>query len=170
VAITKNRIRVALLALLSVLSVGAISSTLGSKATPAAQPPPAKRTVKLAPEFERLYADFSAGFAARDLKLIMSVFDKNVVLSYQDTPDTNYEEIKAGFEYDFKNDPPGTTWRGLPEESHQDGNLAIVVAHWEYRELVKGKAVLKHRIRSVDVLKRTDGRWKIVRTINYPEA
>lgn len=168
-AITKNRIRATLLVLLSALSVGAISSTLGGKSAPA-QILPAKRTLTLAPEFQKLYDQFSVGFAAHDIGMLMAVFDKSVVLSYQDTADTNYDEIKAGFEYDFKNDPPGSTWIGLPEESHQDGNLAVVVAHWEYREMSKGKAVTRQRIRSVDVLKRTDGKWKIVRTINYPEA
>jgi len=99
----------------------------------------------------------------------MSVFDKSVVLSYQGTPDANYEEIKAGFEYDFKNDPPGTGWKGFPEESHQEGNLAIVVAHWEYYVTTRGTTETRQRIRSIDVLKRTQGKWKIVRTINYPD-
>jgi ketosteroid isomerase-like protein len=157
---TKNyRLRLTLLALLSALSVCAISSTLGGK-TP----------TKLAPEFQKLYAQFSAGYAKRDIEALMAVFDRNVVLSYQDTPDTNYEEIKAGFEHDFENDPPGTGWKGYPEESHQDGNLAVVIAHWEYQATIGGVTETKLRIRSVDVLERTKGQWKIVRTINYPEA
>ena len=110
----KNRLRWTLMAVLSALSVCAIASTLDEKSPPSGKSAPA-RIVKLAPEFEKLYARFSTGFAARDIEMIMSVFDKSAVLSYQDTPDTNYDEIKAGFEYDFKNDPPGTTWRGLPE-------------------------------------------------------
>jgi len=165
-----NGLRVTFIALLSALSVCATSSTLNEKATPAAKSTPARGNLKLAPEFEKLYADFSAGFAARDIKVLMSVFDKNVVLSYQDAADSGYEEIKAGFEHDFRNDPPGTGWRGYPEESHQDGNLAVVVAHWEYQATINGVTETKLRIRSVDVLKRTNGKWKIVRTINYPEA
>jgi len=169
-ATANSRTRLALLVLLSAVSICATSSTLNEKPAPDTQPTPARVSAKLAPEFEKLYADFSAGFAARDIKMLMSVFDKSVVLSYQGTPDTNYDEIKAGFQYDFENDPPGTIWRGLPEESHQDGNLAIVVAHWEYRVTSNGQAVTKNRIRSVDVLERKNGSWKIVRTINYPEA
>lgn len=162
-------LRLTLLALLSALSVCATSSTLGGKA-PAEKPTPARGHLKLAPEFQNLYAQFSVGFATRNIDMLMAVFDRNVVLSYQDTPDTNYDEIKAGFEHDFKNDPPGTGWKGYPEESHQDGNLAIVIAHWEYQATVRGITETKQRIRSVDVLRRTKGQWKIVRTINYPEA
>jgi ketosteroid isomerase-like protein len=165
-----HRIRMTLLALLSALSVCATSSTLEGKAPPKARPTAARGHLKLAPEFQNLYSQFSIAFAARNIEMLMAVFDKNVVLSYQGTPDTNYEEIKAGFEYDFLHDPPGTGWRGFPEESHQDGSLAIVVAHWEYQATIKGITETKQRIRSVDVLKRTDGKWKIVRTINYPEA
>jgi len=164
-----NRIRWALLALVSVLSVCAISSTLADKSPPNQKPAPAANT-RLAPEFQKLYARFSAGFAARNIEGLMSTFDKGVVLSYQGAPDMNYDEVQAGFEHDFRNDPPGTGWRGFPEESHQDGNLAVVVAHWEYYVASKGATETKQRIRSVDVLKRTEGQWKIVRTINYPDA
>jgi ketosteroid isomerase-like protein len=164
-----NGLRLTLIALLSALSVCATSSTLKEKAAPAARPA-AKATIKLAPEFQKLYDQFSAGFAKRDIETLMAVFDKSVVLSYQDAADSNFDEIKTGFEYDFKHDPPEWGWRGYPEESHQDGNLAIVVAHWAYQATVNGITETKLRIRSVDVLKRANGKWKIVRTINYPEA
>jgi len=162
----KNGIRWTLLAMLSALSVCATSSTLNEKASPSPQP---TAVVKLDPEIQKLYSQFSTAFAKRDINSIMAVFDKSVTLSYQGAGDADFEQIKAGFEYDFKNDPPGTTWSGFPGESHQDGNLAIVIAHWEYYVLSNGKKQRQHRIRSVDVLKRSNGQWKIVRTVNYPE-
>ena len=163
-----NRIGVAPLVLLSALSVCATSSTLNEKAQPAGNPA-GLATVELDPGIQSLYSQFTAGFAKRAINLVMSVFDKSATLSYQDAADSNFGQIKAGFEYDFRNDPPGTTWAGFPEESHQEGNLAVVIAHWEFYALNDGKKVRQQRIRSIDVLRRTNGKWKIVRTINYPE-
>jgi ketosteroid isomerase-like protein len=164
----RNGIRWTLLATLSALSVCATSSTLNEKAPPADKPR-ATASVKLDPGIQLLYSQFSVAFAKRDINAIMAVFDKSATLSYQGAADTHFDEIKAGFEYDFKNDPPGTTWTGFPEESHQEGNLAIVIAHWEYYVMSNGTKLRRHRIRSVDVLNRSSGQWKIVRTVNYPE-
>jgi len=163
-----NGIRWMLLATLCALSVGATSSTLNEKAPPSEKPRPAT-IVKLEPGIQQLYSQFSAAFAKRDINSLMAVFDKTVTLSYQGTDDANFEQIKAGFEYDFKNDPPGTTWAGFPEESHQEGNLAIVIAHWENYVMSNGAKLRRQRIRSIDVLNRSGGQWKIVRTVNYPE-
>ena len=165
---TWNGLRWTLLAALSAVSICATSSTLNEKAPPTGKQP-ATASVRLDPGIQLLYSQFSVAFAKRDINAIMAVFDKTATLSYQDMGDSNFEQIKAGFEYDFKNDPPGTTWTGFPEESHQEGNLAIVIAHWEYYVMYNGAKLRKHRIRSVDVLKRSSGQWKIVRTVNYPE-
>ena len=165
---TTNGIRLTLLTVLTALSLSATSSTLDGKAAPAGKPEAVR--VKLDPGIQALYAEFSRAFAAHEIDALMATFDKSATLSYQGTVDSNFEQIKSGFQYDFKNDPPGTTWIGFPEESHQEGNLAIVIAHWENQVPgSNGKKLTRQRIRSLDVLRRTNGHWKVVRTVNYPE-
>jgi ketosteroid isomerase-like protein len=163
-----NGVRLTALMVLAALSLSATSSTLEGKSAPPGKPAAAR--VKLDPGIQALYLKFSSAFAARDINALMATFDKSVTLSYQGSPDSNWEEIRTGFLYDFKNDPPGTTWTGIPEESHQEGNLAIVIAHWENHVLKSnGEKLRRQRIRSLDVLRRANGEWKVVRTVNYPE-
>ena len=168
-----NGIRWTLLMVLSALSVCATSSSLNEKTTPSAAPKPLKRSVVVVIDAEimALYARFSNGFATRDINMLMSTFDRSVILSYQGSPDMNYDEIKAGFEDDFKVDPPGTRWVGAPEECRIEGNMAVAIGHWENHVTAKGsvRTEVRMRIRSVDILHRKDGKWKIVRTLNYPE-
>lgn len=164
----RNGIRWTLLMSLAALSISATSSTLDGKTTPADKPAAVK--VKLDPAIQAIYSQFSRAFAARDINLLMATFDKTATLSYQGSPDSTFEQIREGFLYDFKNDPPGTTWTGFPEESHQEGNLAIVIAHWENHVVSSsGEKLRRQRIRSLDVLRRANGQWKIIRTVNYPE-
>ena len=101
----------------------------------------------------------------------MSTFDKSVVLSYQDSADSNYEEIKAGFEHDFTE---RSARHGLEEDIRKSLTRKAISPSWSRTGNTKRQSralrKTKLRIRSIDVLKRTNGKWKIVRTINYPEA
>jgi ketosteroid isomerase-like protein len=158
-----------LLAMLSALSVCATSSTLGGKNPADETSKSMSRPVVIDAEIQAMYSRFSSAFAARDINSLMSVFDRTVILSYQDSPDMNYAELKAGFENDFRVDPPGTRWEGVAEECRVEGNMAVVIGHWENQVTKKDSVEVRQRIRSVDILRRKDGKWKIVRTINYPE-
>ncbi|HLX25299.1 MAG TPA: substrate-binding domain-containing protein [Usitatibacter sp.] len=100
-----------------------------------------------------------------DLEGTMSIFDAGVVFTFQGGPDQSYADLRKGYEQDFRSRPPGTSWVPLVDEVHADGNLAFVRATWELR--VAG--VAKEHNRSVDILRLSQGQWRIIRSFTFPE-
>jgi ketosteroid isomerase-like protein len=118
-----------------------------------------------------VFAQWIKAYDARDAEKLMSIFDKGLVYSSQGEADQNFTELKAGYENYFASRMPPTRWKAIPKEIQTQGSLAIVVSIWEQRlRAASGAGELIARVRSVDVFKLTKAGWKIVRTINYPEA
>jgi ketosteroid isomerase-like protein len=101
-----------------------------------------------------------------DLEGIMAIFGPDVIFEFQGSPDGSLASLRKDYEDDLKTRAPGTRWVPRVEEVHAEGSMAIVRSVWELE--VAGK--VKARNRSLDVFHRHDGRWVILRSINYPEA
>jgi molybdate transport system substrate-binding protein len=100
-----------------------------------------------------------------DIDGTMAIFDPGVVLIFQGGPDQSYADLRKGYEQDFRNRPPGTAWVPKVEEVYADGNLAFVRSTWNL--YVAGE--LKEHNRSVDILRLSQGQWRIIRSFNFPE-
>jgi uncharacterized protein (TIGR02246 family) len=125
---------------------------------------------KVPTEIRAVYMRWKVAADAHDIEKVMSVFDRNMILSYQGTDDVGYDELKQGYARDFKSDPPGAQWLVLPQEAHLEGNMAVAISIWELQVPSDHGVKIAQRIRSVDVLRRKEGGWKIIRTVNYPET
>ena len=101
-----------------------------------------------------------------DLEGIMAIFDPDVIFEFQASPDASAAVLRRDYEADLKARAPGTRWVPRVEEVHAEGSMAFVRSVWELD--VAGK--VQQRNRSLDVFHRHDGRWSILRSINYPEA
>jgi ketosteroid isomerase-like protein len=118
-----------------------------------------------------VFAQWIKAYDARDAEKLMSIFDKGLVYSSQGEADQNFAELKAGYENYFSSRMPPTRWKAIPKEIQTQAGLAVVISIWEQRlRAASGAGELIARVRSVDVFKLTKAGWKIVRTINYPEA
>lgn len=111
--------------------------------------------------FERWLGAYQDG----DLERIMAIFDPDVIFEFQGSPDGSAATLRRDYESDLKARAPGTRWVPRVEEVHAEGGMAFVRSVWELD--VAGK--VKQRNRSLDVFHRRDGRWVILRSINYPE-
>ncbi len=105
-----------------------------------------------------------------DLEQTMAIFDPNVVFVFQGSKDQSYGDLRKGYEQDFRSRAAGTAWVPHVDEVHADGNLAFVRATWELRVPAPGGAPrVTERNRSLDILRQSDGRWRIIRSFNFPE-
>lgn len=111
--------------------------------------------------FERWLAAYEAG----DLDGIMAIFEPDVIFEFQGGPDASADMLRRDYVADLKSRAPGTRWVPRVEEVHADGDMAFVRSVWELRVGDK----VAQRNRSMDVFQRRDGRWRILRSINYPE-
>jgi ketosteroid isomerase-like protein len=117
------------------------------------------------------FTQWIKAYEMRDAEKLMSIFDKSLVYSSQGEADQNFAELKASYENYFASRMPPTRWKAIPKEIQTQAGLAVVVSIWEQRlRAASGAGELIARVRSVDVFKLTKAGWKIVRTINYPEA
>ena len=112
--------------------------------------------------FERWLRAYEAG----DLARIMAIFDPDVVFEFQGAPDAGAGALRRGYEADLKSRAPGTRWVPRVEEVHAEGTMAFVRSVWELHVGAK----VTQRNRSLDVFHRADGRWRILRSINFPET
>ena len=105
-----------------------------------------------------------------DLEQTMAIFDPDVVFIFQGSKDQSYADLRKGYEQDFRSRAPGTAWVPQVDEVYADGNLAFVRATWELRIPAPGGAPqMKERNRSLDILRQSDGHWRIIRSFNFPE-
>ena len=112
-----------------------------------------------------------AAYSSRDLKGTMVIFDREVVFSFQGSPDQGYKELETGYVQDFKSSAPGTEWVPKAQEVYAAANLGFVRSVWELHvKNAAGAVEVKARNRSLDVLRRDNtGSWMIIRSINYPD-
>jgi ketosteroid isomerase-like protein len=113
------------------------------------------------------FAQWTKAYDARDTDKLMSIFDKSLIYSAQGEADQSFEELKASYVNYFASRMPPTRWKAIAKEIHTQPALSVVVSIWEQRD--KAGEVIA-RVRSVDLFRLTKAGWKIVRTINYPEA
>jgi uncharacterized protein (TIGR02246 family) len=106
-----------------------------------------------------------------DLEQTMEIFDPGVVFIYQGSRNQSYSDLRKGYEQDFRTRAAGTAWVPLVDEVYADGNLGFVRATWELRVPAPGGAPpqVKERNRSVDILRLSNGRWRIIRSFNFPD-
>jgi ketosteroid isomerase-like protein len=122
-------------------------------------------------EASAVFAVWIKAYETRDAEKLMSIFDKSLVYSAQGEADQNFTELKANYVNYFASRMPPTRWKAIPKEIQTQAGLAVVVSIWEQRlRAASGAGELIARVRSVDVFRQTKAGWKIIRTINYPEA
>ncbi len=125
---------------------------------------------KKAAEVWSTFQSWLQAYKSGDLAGIMVILDREVVFSFQGSKDQSYTELQRGYEVDLKARTPGTIWAPLVEQIYADGNLAFVRAVWELRVTDgAGSVEVKARNQSLDVLRNMTGRWRIIRSINYPD-
>jgi len=147
------------------LAILAALATLFSSASNAAD------TAMRMADASAAFNQWIAAYQARDAEKLMAIFDKSLVYSAQAEEDQNYAELKASYVSFFSTKPAPVRWKAIPKEIHAQGGLAIVISIWEQRSRdAKPTDEPTSRLRSIDVFKKTPAGWKIVRTINYPEA
>jgi uncharacterized protein (TIGR02246 family) len=142
-----------------------------------ASSPDAGRSVPLAgdaskaAEVWKAFEAWLTAYSNRDLAGVMAIFDDGVRFFYQGVKDQGYAELKASYVRDFETRTAGTRWVPSVEEVYADGPLATVRAVWTLEVRGSdGKTVVKGRNRSMDVFRLGgDGRWRIFRSMNYPE-
>jgi len=125
-----------------------------------------------AAEVLRTFQAWTRAYAAGDMAGVMAIFDPDVLFEFQGGKDERLDDLRRDYETDFKTRAPGTTWQPRLEEVRAQGELAFVRSTWELHVAGQGEGAadtVKHRNRSVDILGRQDGRWRILRSFNYPE-
>jgi uncharacterized protein (TIGR02246 family) len=120
----------------------------------------------------KAFEDWLAAYSKADLASVMAIFDRDVRFSYQGVKDQGYADLERSYTTDFRTRKPGSVWVPDVEEVFADGRVAFVRAVWELRSAgAGGGKEVKGRNRSMDLLRSgQDGKWRIFRSMNYPEA
>ncbi len=78
---------------------------------------------------------------------------------------------KKQLQGEFAKPGGNSEWTPMFEEFECSGDLAFVRSTWELRvSRPDGTTAVQARNRSVDILRRTGGQWRIFRSLNYPVA
>jgi uncharacterized protein (TIGR02246 family) len=131
------------------------------------QPVSAADCDALRPTFEK----WVAAYANRDLAGAISIFEDDLIFSFQGAADANKADMEKGYRDDFAK-PGQAKWVPKVEEFYCSGGLGFVRSTWRLEITnADGKTDVKAENRSVDILRRSeDGEWKIFRSLNYPVA
>ena len=117
-----------------------------------------------------VFEQWTSAYEKGDLNGSVSIFAPNVVFAFQGSKDQDYEALRKGYVQDFATRAPGTVWVPRIEEVYVEGTIAIVRSVWELKvQSGSGETQVKARNRSVDILSKGSGSWRIIRSFNYPE-
>lgn len=149
------------------------AAAMGSAGAPSrAADVPMSGDVAASAEVWSTFESWLRAYAAGDMPHVMAIFDSDVVFEFQGSKDESFDDLRRDYESDFKTRTPGTAWRPRVEEIHAQGDMAFVRSVWELHVPGQGEGApdrVAQRNRSLDVFTRHDGRWRIIRSINYPE-
>jgi uncharacterized protein (TIGR02246 family) len=150
-----------------------VAAALGSASVPArASEVPMSGDLAASAEVWRTFESWLQAYATGDLQQVMTIFDRAVVFEFQGSKDESFDELRRDYEIDFRTRAPGTAWKPRVEEVRAQGDMAFVRSVWELHVVGQGAGApgtITQRNRSLDVFCRQDGRWRIIRSINYPE-
>jgi len=111
------------------------------------------------------FARWMAAYKDHDLAGTMAIFAADVRFAFQGGPDVGYAELKRSYEQDFKV-KSAAEWVGTIDEVQASGDLAAEFSTWKFIDPAGN--MLAHN-RGMDLLRRdAQGRWRIVRSLNYP--
>ncbi len=111
------------------------------------------------------FARWTAAYRAHDLAGTMAIFDPGVRFAFQGGPDSGYAELQRGYEQEFRSGG-AAVWVGAIDEVIASGDLAAEYSTWKLVDPT-GR-VLEHN-RGMDLFRRdAQGRWRIIRSLNYP--
>jgi uncharacterized protein (TIGR02246 family) len=123
-------------------------------------------------ELKEQFIQWAAAYKARNLSGTMSIFADDVIFSFQGSPDQGRAELEAGYRRSFSHTDSSQEWVPHFEEFACAGDLGFVRSTWELVAADKqGASQQLARNRGVDIFRRgSDGRWRIIRSLNYPAA
>jgi len=116
------------------------------------------------------FQSWIAAYDKGDLDGTMRIFAPEVLFALQGGKDQTYDDLRQGYVQDFATRRPGTTWVPHIEEVYVEGSVGFVRSIWELKvKSETGETQTKARNRSVDILSKRSGTWRIIRSFNYPE-
>jgi ketosteroid isomerase-like protein len=121
-------------------------------------------------ELLSVFQSWTAAYDKGDLDGTMRIFAPEVLFEFQGGKDQTYDDLRQGYVQDFATRRPGTTWVPHIEEVYAEGTVGFVRSIWELKvKSETGEIQTKARNRSVDILSKSSGTWRIIRSFNYPE-
>src|SRR5262245_30064083 len=116
------------------------------------------------------FQSWIAAYDKGDLDGTMRIFAPEVLFAFQGGKDQTYDDLRQGYVQDFATRKPGTTWVPHIEEVYVEGSVGFVRSIWELKvKSETGEMKTKARNRSVDILSKSSGTWRIIRSFNYPD-
>jgi len=120
-------------------------------------------------ELLSVFQSWTTAYDKGDLDGTMRIFAPEVLFAFQGGKDQTYEDLRQGYVEDFATRKPGTTWVPHIEEAYVEGSVGFVRSIWELKVKAETGEITKARNRSVDILSKASGTWRIIRSFNYPE-
>lgn len=121
-------------------------------------------------ELLSVFESWTAAYDKGDLDGTLRIFAPDVVFAFQGGKDQTYDDLRKGYVEDFATRKPGTSWVPHIEEVYADGSVGFVRSIWELKvKSETGQMQTTARNRSVDILSKRSGSWRIIRSFNYPE-
>jgi uncharacterized protein (TIGR02246 family) len=121
-------------------------------------------------ELLSVFQSWTTAYDKGDLDGTTRIFAREVLFAFQGGKDQTCDDLRRGYVQDFATRAPGTTWVPYIEEVYVEGSVGFVRSIWELKvKSETGETQTKARNRSVDILSKSSGTWRIIRSFNYPE-
>ena len=111
------------------------------------------------------YTDWLRAYQQKDLVRTMDIFAADYISTFAGMLDSDRDTTRRSYEKSFAAVGPPREWKPADFEVGVSGDLAYVLADWQ---LFQGGS-LRQTNRSIDVLKRAGGKWKISRAFTIPK-
>ena len=121
------------------------------------------------PDDRAIFDAWIAGYEARDVQKVMSLFDADIQYHAPCQPVQDFNSLESWFEFDFGRKDVRPSWSYKVESVDVSGDLAVIVSRWSAVTNYPGFSANVERLWSIDFLRFVDGGWKIFRTLNDPE-
>ena len=115
------------------------------------------------------FKEWVAAYENKDLAGTTNIFAEDAISTFAGSEDAHIDAIRASYQKSLAAGGPKRAWKPTEMEIAADGDLAYALTDWQLIETqADGSTSVRRTNRSIDVFRREDDSWKIIRSFTIP--